>query len=314
MPKAILAIRSYPITLLLAALIFAVTLVLTTTSAGKIRGGDDEGSGFGGTGRSGEFGGSGLGGTGAPYPFLTQEEERDLRVREELDRMREELRPVDIPDALQRSFDNNPLFEQTELANSREPEIAPDRVDVNRLLQDPAAPTLQLAQPGRQMPVFVVPVVRLPEVAIPPATLPEPRRAAEIADNATGVTVEDNVERGAVAQETTPAAVAVSDAFSDISPNVSEEMETPAQKGFADLVEFLTAGSEPATATEPNSATHSDSGIDQSAPSRELADTDDRRNLPQRFQRPALPPFQQMRPAVIDRVSISPPRPMPMRI
>ncbi len=310
MPKAILAIRSYPITLLVAALIFAVTLVLTTTSAGKIRGGDDEGSGFGGTGRSGESGGSGLGGTGAPYPFLTQEEERDLRVREELDRMREELRPVDIPDALQRSFENNPLFEQTELANLQAPEIAPDRVDVNRLLQDPAAPALQLAQPGRQMPVFDVPAIRLPEVAIPPAALPVPRQAAEIADNTTAVDVEFNVERGAVTQETTPATVAVADAFSD----VSELMDAPAQKGFADLVEFLTAGSEPATATEPNSATDSGSGIDQSTHNQELADTDDRRNLPQRFQRPELPPFQQMRPAVIDRVSISPPRPMPMRI
>lgn len=65
MPKAILAIRRYPVTLGLATVLFLASLILATSSIGKILGdGDDEGSGMGGTGR---HGGSGLGGTGAPF-------------------------------------------------------------------------------------------------------------------------------------------------------------------------------------------------------------------------------------------------------
>ena len=74
MPSAITAIRRYPATLLLAALLFLASFAIATGSFGIVGGGgdDDEGSGIGGTGRTGEFGGSGLGGTGAPSPFLGQ--------------------------------------------------------------------------------------------------------------------------------------------------------------------------------------------------------------------------------------------------
>src|SRR5690554_2066451 len=68
MPKAILALRSYPLALFVAMLLFVCTLLLATTSIGKITGGgDDEGSGLGGTGKSGEYG---FGGTGGPRPFV----------------------------------------------------------------------------------------------------------------------------------------------------------------------------------------------------------------------------------------------------
>ena len=62
MPRAFFSIRGYPATLFFGALIFALTLVLTASSLGKVgiggpmggpAGGEDEGSGFGGTGRSG---------------------------------------------------------------------------------------------------------------------------------------------------------------------------------------------------------------------------------------------------------------------
>lgn len=69
MPRAIIAIRNYPVALLLAALLFFASLMLAAGSLGYI-GGDDEGSGLGGTGKNGDFGGSGLGGTGAPSPFF----------------------------------------------------------------------------------------------------------------------------------------------------------------------------------------------------------------------------------------------------
>jgi len=79
MPRAILAIRRYPATLLLAMFLFLATLILTAGSLGTVgSGGGDEGdggSGIGGTGKSGEFGGSGFGGTGGPSPFFTSVEE-----------------------------------------------------------------------------------------------------------------------------------------------------------------------------------------------------------------------------------------------
>ncbi len=75
MPRAIQAIRSYPVALLLAGLLFLCSLALATASIGKIIGGDDEGSGMGGTGRSGDFGGSGFGGTGGPSPFFSVTDE-----------------------------------------------------------------------------------------------------------------------------------------------------------------------------------------------------------------------------------------------
>ena len=60
MPKAILAIRRYPVALGLATVLFLASLILATSSIGKILGdGDDEGSGMGGTGRHIDFGGSG---------------------------------------------------------------------------------------------------------------------------------------------------------------------------------------------------------------------------------------------------------------
>lgn len=70
MPGAILAIRNYPAALLLAALLFAASLVLAAGSLGYI-GGDDEGSGLGGTGKNGDFGSGGPGGSGSPDPFFT---------------------------------------------------------------------------------------------------------------------------------------------------------------------------------------------------------------------------------------------------
>lgn len=166
MPKAILAIRSYPLTVLLAALVFALTLVLTTTSIGKVGiGGDDEGSGFGGTGRAGESGGSGFGGTGSPSPFFgVTEEDEGEKARQELDRIREELRPVDLPEALQRSIENNLMRESAHIAEAfkapvvEAPLVAPaqDRVDTERLSRSGAMPAMQIARPTMQLSVPVV--------------------------------------------------------------------------------------------------------------------------------------------------------------
>src|SRR5690606_22376492 len=81
MPKAILALRKYPLAILMAMVLFVCTLILATSSIGIIRGGGDEGSGLGGTGRDGLPGSSGFGGTGGPSPFFgdagTTEPEND---------------------------------------------------------------------------------------------------------------------------------------------------------------------------------------------------------------------------------------------
>lgn len=103
MPRAIRAIREYPTALLLAALLFAASLVLAAGSLGYIGGGDDEGSGLGGTGRNGDFGGSGLGGTGAPNPFLG---ENDNDGADSDDASGRYLPPVNDPEALDRAMRN----------------------------------------------------------------------------------------------------------------------------------------------------------------------------------------------------------------
>ena len=262
MPKAILAMRSYPLTLLLAALVFALTLVLTATSVGKVGvGGDDEGSGFGGTGRSGESGGSGFGGTGSPSPFLgSTEEDEGEKVRQELDRIREELRPVDLPEALHRSIESNLLRESTRIVEAsstpadESPVLAPpgDSVDAERLPQNDAAPARQIARPTLPLPA---PVIMLePDYII--ETFQLPIAQPEIAEQVLEI-------------------------------NKAELIKEELQLAEGDIL-------------------HQES--DES-----IEDSDERRVAPDRIPRPELPPFQRIRPAV-DRISISAPRPQPLRI
>jgi hypothetical protein len=299
MPKAIFAIRSYPLTLLLAALVFALTLVLTTTSIGKVGGGDDEGSGFGGTGRAGESGGSGFGGTGSPFPFFGLEEDEGEKARQELDRMREELRPVDVPEALQRAIESNLMRESARIAEAaktptgEQTAAAPvqDSVDTERLLQSDAAPAMQIARPTRQLSAPVI----MPEPGniIESFQLPPSEPGAQPLSNPLA---QPQTELAELNSPTLPEAEADAINNLQLSPELSRELDARSE---AELVK--------------EELQLAESDLIEQESQRDSADSDERRVAPERIPRPELPPFQRIRPAV-DRISISAPRPQPMRI
>jgi hypothetical protein len=134
-PEVIRAIRSYPLTLLIAGFLFLCSLVLATASIGKIiGGGEDEGSGMGGTGKSGEFGGSGFGGTGGPNPFfgVTDEVPEDERATTD-EPGNDQFNELELPSLL-RSIDEiletaeipRPMDTRSELSSTRPPAVPDD--------------------------------------------------------------------------------------------------------------------------------------------------------------------------------------------
>lgn len=130
MPRAIIAIRNYPAALLLAALLFAVSLILAAGSLGYI-GGDDEGSGLGGTGKNGDFGGSGLGGTGAPSPFFGAGED----TSDTDDRQDPGAPAVNDPEALDRAMRRIDRQAEPRMLHIREPVQTADLVDREQRLE-----------------------------------------------------------------------------------------------------------------------------------------------------------------------------------
>ncbi len=120
MPRAILAIRQYPTAILLAALLFALTLLLAAGSLGYI-GGDDGGSGLGGTGRQGDFDGTGLGGTGAPSPFFGASDDTTERD--------ESAPSVNDPEALDRAMRRSDRNDAPAALEIREPIQTADLLD-----------------------------------------------------------------------------------------------------------------------------------------------------------------------------------------
>ncbi|MEX1197272.1 MAG: hypothetical protein WEB57_05370 [Pseudohongiellaceae bacterium] len=130
MPRAIIAIRNYPVALLLAALMFAASLILAAGSLGYI-GGDDEGSGLGGTGKNGDFGGSGLGGTGAPNPFFGASGQ--VPDPDEREPSQDRGAPaVNDPEALDRAMRRIDNQSQPQMLQLHEPVQTADLVDDTR--------------------------------------------------------------------------------------------------------------------------------------------------------------------------------------
>lgn len=283
MPKAILAIRSYPATLLLALFLFLATLIVTTGSLGKVGagagGGDsgDGGSGIGGTGRSGEFGGSGFGGTGGPSPFFTSVDEEDsatgpavftpvestvVELSTELAAETTDSLAAEIEDSLSSVIEE--IVEQHPLVNESQIILASDSV----VTED--APLASSAEPARPTHTPSLQIVEAVQQEAPEAR--EPVQLTE-ADPASVQTVQfSKVAESAIEAE-----------------QVSTELQ---QTDIQQLAETLPVNLE--NAPEP-----SDGEID-------------RRSLPDRIQRPELPPFQRVRP--VERAAIMPPRVQPMRI
>ena len=284
MPKAILAMRTYPATLLLALLLFLATLMITTGSLGKVRsGGDggDGGSGMGGTGKSGEFGGSGFGGTGGPSPFFTRTDSADKDSEEQrktpqfriptLDQSAPSFiaqdpqiegssgtpSPSELSERVIEAIENNPLLEETrvEIAQSNEPATSEtDTADQHtaalqlvELQARPEQPELDNLQ-GPQQP--------LQENDLPQSS-PEPERQI-----ATAAAEQDSADLHNAARENEQ---------QQVIETISVKLDTEQQ-----LSERTRDG------------------------------------LPERIQRPDLPPFQRIRP--IERPALMPPRVQPMRI
>jgi hypothetical protein len=257
MPSAITAIRRYPATLLLAALLFIASFVISTGSFGKVGGGsDDEGSGIGGTGRTGEFGGSGLGGTGAPSPLVTHSE---LPIESET-----ALSPTSIL-ALGPTIDLQlgtriPDRVKSEILQELNASIELRAVQLSERTAEAPQATEELLEPRA-----------LESIQLVEATEP---KARDIAPNQ----IVDNVSNTA-AEVTEPAQETV-----DLSPLFIEPVARVKNQQLADSTQ----------------------------PEQENAMEAQRLAMPERIQRPDLPPIQRVRP--VERISIMPPRAQPMRI
>ena len=169
MPRAILALRNYPIALLAALLLFVCTLLLATASGGVIRGGgDDQGSGMGGTGKSGGFGDSGFGGT--EFPPQAQE---TARIPDDMQPLIELQRNPPVDPFRTAPFRTDPV--RTDPAD--QPGTSPaDNADALRII-DPdnsalpphARHLMQLADSGEQMIEEAPSEIRLTVPEIPAA-------------------------------------------------------------------------------------------------------------------------------------------------
>lgn len=266
MPRAILAIRTYPATIILALLLFLATLLITTGSLGKVRSGGDSGdggSGMGGTGKSGEFGGSGFGGTGGPSPFFTNVDTTDS------DTSSDSKPTIAVPEVI--LVQDMPQEQNVELNSPLQNDII-DAIDNNSLR---AETVTEIAQGSNEVEILNTDPVVAPE-PIQLVALPEVEPEIEIELPKPEALTPAPVQRQLVN--------APSETKIDEKPVIAEE---PQQ-----LAETMTVRLE----TE----------LEEEEPNRE------RNGLPERIQRPEIPPFQRIRP--VQRPALLPPRVQPMRI
>lgn len=297
MPKAILALRSYPLAILMAVVLFVCSFLIATSSVGTIGGGgDDQGSGMGGTGRSGGLNGdSGLGGTGGPSPFLGSHDSEDGTATDDAS-----------TDSLSTDRLIMPFLQQQDIETARIPEDMRPLIELQR--SSPVSPEFRDSTPSLDM-------LDDDSQALPPHA----RRLLDMADAGNDTIVAPALEIQVQIPEATG-----TDNIERFRLEVAEPAESalPAAETIAD----------PAPGLEPevNNSNADQPFVLQQLPSEEIADSGDtdstidealpeeaydsgRPLIPERIQRPELPPFQRMRPAV-DRASITPPRPRPMQI
>lgn len=270
MPKAILAIRTYPATLIIALLLFVATLVMTATSMGTsgLGGGDDGdgGSGIGGTGKSGEFGGSGFGGTGGPSPFVTS---------------------VNDPDAIDPTPADSSLTPEISLSDALAESVAESAmvIETNSTLA------------SEDIPYAVEPSLTVPEVSLP-APVPEVQLAEVITVAPAPVRSAAEVGQSTLSSSGVAEVIDEKTATNRIEIVHQDQINSPANPA-TDAVN-TDAGAESVSVKLETAAKEIDQEIDRNA-------------LPDRIQRPDLPPFQRVRP--VDRASImAPARVQPMRI
>lgn len=304
MPKAILALRSYPLAILMALLLFLCSLLLATSSTGIIgSGGEDSGSGMGGTGKSGLPGDSGFGGTGGPNPFLG-ESDADTDEQRQQDPadwptpwLQRETETAQIPEEIAPLIElqRNPLRDPT----LQPTPLYPDNPDMLRIIEQdnsglPAhlRQQLDLANSGEVMTESAPIEIRLqiPEIPAPdPVDVPVLQRQLEAQQ----------------AQLETPVSNETDQESDEGSPTVTPQSVTPDTQ--------LPGEAEAASQQSGNNTVAERSNKNIPEIVTETPEVTDPRTSTERIQRPELPPFQRMRPAV-DRASVLPARPQPMRI
>ena len=266
MPRAILALRRYPATMLLAIVLFLATLVMTASSLGTVGsgGGDDGdgGSGIGGTGKSGEFGGSGFGGTGGPSPFFTSANDIEQHENAAPNHVGDPA-IAEVKTELTQALEQNALTQQAQSNAVSFDDIAQEVIAIEsdeRLTQQ-----LAEAPPQVQLPI---------ERQEPPAEIAGTEPQPLIIETVTPLTEQHAVATFETAQQATPGML---DATVEPSVIPAEAMTVAHESEEEESQENIA-----------------------------------RDNMPERIQRPDLPPFQRIRP--VERPSLLPSRVQPMRI
>jgi hypothetical protein len=273
MPRAIVALRRYPATILLAVLLFAVSLLLAATSLGTVRGGgegDDGGSGIGGTGKSGDFGGSGFGGTGGPSPFFTSSLNTDSHADQHEEAEPEVAATQQVAETVLVEIFSVPANEPGE----------PSGPGLNISIDTATAAPVQHVQALR---IDIAQATVLQRPAEPKQlSVPEPLPAVP----SSGVNTASNTAPvNAIAEQT------------GVSMNRPSEQPAP--------MPVEPVSSETATAPETLA-------VVQEEEKEVREETQELASVPDRIQRPDLPPFQRIRP--VERPTLLPGRPQPMRI
>ncbi|MEX0738414.1 MAG: hypothetical protein WD071_03630 [Pseudohongiella sp.] len=294
MPKAILALRSYPLAILMALVLFVCSFLIATSSIGTIgNGGDDQGSGMGGTGRTGGFNGdSGFGGTGGPSPFLGSND----------------------------AVENNDASENNNDINTSAPDSPPDSLIAPFLQQqqetaripDDMQPLIELQRNSPQSPEFQPLTPRLDILDAEREEMPEhAHRVLEMAESSNRTIEEPTLEIQVQIPEATG-----TDAIERYRMDVADQAAPEPAETDSSGVDTRETADAPLVLEQLNADEIAENDTDTAADAQlqELDAGDSSRPLiPERIQRPELPPFQRMRPAV-DRASITPPRPRPMQI
>ncbi|MEY3667500.1 MAG: hypothetical protein RL572_1040 [Pseudomonadota bacterium] len=277
MPRAIVMLRRYPATMLLAVLLFAVSLVLAAASLGTVSGGgegDDSGSGIGGTGKSGEFGGSGFGGTGGPSPFFTSSSDSESNA----DQQEEAESQIAATQQVAETVLDGVLNEIPSVP-ANEPKESHGRGLNNSIETATSTPTQQV--PAIQIEIAQAPVVE--RLAAPtPVTVPEPVSTTPSNELVTADTI-------------SPANVA--------AEQTRDSLNMPSAQPAASQVEPVSI---------EKTITPEALAVVQEAEKEIREEPLERASVPDRIQRPDLPPFQRIRP--VERPSLMPGRAQPMRI
>lgn len=268
MPKAISTLRRYPTTVFLAMLLFLATLAITTGSLGIVRPGGSGGNGSG-------DGGSGFGGTGRSGDFGgsglggTGMPSPFVTV--------DDSEPEQMLDQPQPAPAESPLVEQiTEQSSEQllaETPLVPEALEPE---QEPVADsvktadtelTVEMAEAPDHIPVETRPIE--PSLPAPIQIVEAPKPEAPPADSS--------------------------------APAVASELATSEAMERATLTEELE------NAEEMENAQDAPQLVDSVPANLDPGETDelDRNVLPERIQRPELPPFQRIRP--IERPAIASP-------